>query len=506
MKKKIIYLSLVITSLLLTNCSVEEKITENHEHSHVKIYEKTFEELTKNEKFNNAFSKLPKSKNTNNISTLGKTVMEDQYGFTISEQPATVLEEENKTSYTFLITRDNLVHNYFENLVVETDNDNTIKAVIIKYNLLNEIQYGLPHSSFNFQYQPEVTPIVYNSNDVNSKLTYIDCYDVVTHLCDWGGTTHIAGSNCSTTYYGTINVCVEREGSYPGGGGYGGGTGSSTLISTTPVTNYYYYIIDAHDPESNYLGLSSTQIAWLNTQTIELRKSIISYFTPLYEGELIASWAINFFMQHPNTTWAQFKSWFLGVSEGSDGEYDAQYWENPNLTFPPQNLPSWNAFNSSFPTINGGYMPAPEVYQLVGGQLYNSHLNNPNAYSNACAIRVSRALNYSGVTIPFISGQTETGADNKNYFLNAKNLNAWMRKTFGVPTGSNHLTGLQGGTNGENFPTLLSSKKGIYIMIANYPGLFATGHADIINNSHCPGECWFNPTGGVNYIDIWELN
>jgi hypothetical protein len=52
----------------------------------------------------------------------------------------------------------------------------------------------------------------------------------------------------------------------------------------------------------------------------------------------------------------------------------------------------------------------------------------------------------------------------------------------------------------------LSGKKGINIMIANYPGLFATGHADIINNSHCPGECWFNPTGGVNYIDIWELN
>lgn len=81
-----------------------------------------------------------------------------------------------------------------------------------------------------------------------------------------------------------------------------------------------------------------------------------------------------------------------------------------------------------------------------------------------------------------------------------------MRKTFGVPQGSNHLTGSQGGINGENFPTLLSGKKGINIMIANYPGLFATGHADIINNSHCPGECWFNPTGGVNYIDIWELN
>lgn len=150
--------------------------------------------------------------------------------------------------------------------------------------------------------------------------------------------------------------------------------------------------------------------------------------------------------------------------------FDTDYWENPNLTFPPQTLPRWSAFNAAFPTTNGGYMSSSEVYQLVGGQLYNLHLSNPIAYGNACAIRVSRALNYSGVTIPEIIGQTEKGADNKNYFLSAKNLDAWMQRTFGTPTGSNHLTGVQGGANGQNFPSLLSGKKGIYIMIANYPG------------------------------------
>ena len=151
-------------------------------------------------------------------------------------------------------------------------------------------------------------------------------------------------------------------------------------------------------------------------------------------------------------------------------------------------------------------MPASEVYQLVGGQLYANHLANPTAYGNACAIRVSRALNYSGVIIPQISGKTEKGSDNKNYFKNAKDLHSWMKKTFGTPTNSNHLTGTQGGKNGENFPALLSGKKGIYIMIANYPALFATGHADIINDTDCPGNCWFNPPGGVYTIDIWELN
>lgn len=514
MRKKLIYLSLVITSLLLTNCSVEEKISENHEHSHVKIYEKTFEELTKNEKFNNAFSKLPKSKNTSNISTLGKTVMEDQYGFTISEQPATVLEEANKTSYTFLITRDNLVHDYFENLVIETDNENTIKAVIIKYNLLNEIQYGLPHSSFNFQYQPEVTPIVYNSNEVNSKMTYIDCYNVLTHLCDWGGSTHIAGSNCSTTYYGTINICVERDGSYSGGGGggFGGGTGSgsSTLISTTPVTNYYYYIFNAHNPESNYLGLTSTQITWLNSQTIELRKSITSYFTPLYEGELSASWAINYFMQHPNTTWAQFKNWFLTPREEQDYIYDSTYWENPNLTFPQQNLPTFQNFDTNYPRMNG-----EQLAQLVGGDVLNLYNQYPSVVRGFCALKVSRALNYSGVTIPNITTTngnpgTVLGGDGKYYFLNAKALNKWMQKTFGVsPTNPNHIKilGSQGGENSGNFPTLTAGIKGIYSMVSSNLD-WASGHADLINEGICVFGCHFydNPPAPIDYIDIWILN
>src|SRR5690606_11409992 len=93
-----------------------------------------------------------------------------------------------------------------------------------------------------------------------------------------------------------------------------------------------------------------------------------------------------------------------------------------------QNLPSYNDFYSAFPFKNGGMMPSPEVYQLVGGQLYNNHLANPSDYGNACAIRVSKALNYSGVIVPNIPGQTEKGADNKNYFLSAKNLNAWMER------------------------------------------------------------------------------
>ena len=45
-----------------------------------------------------------------------------------------------------------------------------------------------------------------------------------------------------------------------------------------------------------------------------------------------------------------------------------------------------------------------------------------------------------------------------------------MKKIFGMPTRSNHLTGSQGGTDVRNFPSLLSNKKGIGIMVPNIPG------------------------------------
>ena len=59
----------------------------------------------------------------------------------------------------------------------------------------------------------------------------------------------------------------------------------------------------------------------------------------------------------------------MGENEGQDGEYDATYWENPNLTFPQQSLPSWADFYNAFPkNENNGYitfMNNHDVYNLV---------------------------------------------------------------------------------------------------------------------------------------------
>lgn len=327
------------------------------------------------------------------------------------------------------------------------------------------------------------------------------------------------------------------SGSGTGGGGSSGGGSNSggynpfnppvqdvTNPNPTPGGPGLYFddpIIGILSPDFNALelfknSLTSQQKAfWENQNNIGIVKVLKDYLVDNSfdtQSKNFVRWAIGYFILHPNTPIDLFKSWFMGESEGEDGVYDAEYWENPNLTFPPQNLPSWSAFNSAFPKKNGNHMPSSEVYQLVGGQLYSNHLANQPAYSNACAIRVSRALNYSGVVVPNIPGQTEKGADNKNYFISAANLNAWMKKVFGNPT--NHFTGIQGGAQGVNFPALLANKKGIYIMIPKYPAYFASGHADIWNGISCNSSCYFNieqtlPNGnsqGVAYINLWQLN
>lgn len=113
-------------------------------------------------------------------------------------------------------------------------------------------------------------------------------------------------------------------------------------------------------------------------------------------------------------------------SEGKDFFYDANYWENPNLTFPQQNLPTWANFLAAYPNED-----SQQLYGVVGGDVAQAQIDYPLETRNGCALKVSRALNYSGVIIPNIPTTstipgTVQGADGKYYFLNAKALNIWM--------------------------------------------------------------------------------
>ncbi len=192
------------------------------------------------------------------------------------------------------------------------------------------------------------------------------------------------------------------------------------------------------------------------------------------------------------------------TSEGNDGNAsDFNYNDYSNIQTQTQTLPGRNAFYNAFPKMGTAGMLAPQVYQLIGGSIYNSHINDPITYGNACALRVSRALNYSGNPVPVFrnnAGQqrTQRGADNLNYILDAASMLAYMKKTF--PNNSPlHLVN----KTPTEYKTALNGKWGIYIMIPKNTTTFgATGHADFWSNTGCLSGCYFDK---AKEIYFWEL-
>lgn len=266
-------------------------------------------------------------------------------------------------------------------------------------------------------------------------------------------------------------------------------------------------------------GLTPAQKLWWNNNPDE--SALITRYLEdndySAESETFAQWATTFFINNPDTTWEQFENWFMIELEGKDFFYDEDYWENPNLTFQQQSLPTWSAFSAAYPNETSA-----QLYGVVGGAVAQAQINFPLETQNGCALKVSRALNYSGVVIPNIPSTTDMpgtvqGGDGKYYFLNVRALNIWMQKTFGTNNQTNntpfnenhyHFTAEDGGTNGENFPSLVNGLKGIFSMVSTNPQ-WASGHADILYpDGTCKAGCHFQdtPPAPIDYIDIWILD
>ncbi|MEW5675795.1 hypothetical protein ABGT15_05740 [Flavobacterium enshiense] len=219
MKKKLknlFYLSLLLSGLIIVGCELQEDVIDQHNHKqNLKMYEKTFDELMSDEKFVNSFNKLPKSKKKISTSAIGKTVMEEEYGFIITDKPAIIIESEQGVSYTFNITRELISDDYFENLIIENQPNNITKAYIVKYNIPITNNSLLLSSNYN-EANTIITPIVYNNNIVspNSKLypSGETCMTYYFPMCEVTGgsynSDHIANSDqCVTSYYSIETVC-----------------------------------------------------------------------------------------------------------------------------------------------------------------------------------------------------------------------------------------------------------------------------------------------------------
>ena len=167
-KLKIIFLLFVIIGTLFASCTMEEEAIKNHNYSKdIKIYQKSFDELLTDKEFSRSFNKLPKNKSVIKSSTQGKTVMEQQYGFSITNTPVRVMQVGNITSYTFHIERDVNDNTYFENLVVQNDSVGNTSAQIIKYTPFMPMTSFAEHNSYSFEGNTEFSSIIYDDTPVN---------------------------------------------------------------------------------------------------------------------------------------------------------------------------------------------------------------------------------------------------------------------------------------------------------------------------------------------------
>jgi len=345
----------------------------------------------------------------------------------------------------------------------------------------------------------------------------------------------------------------------PGGGGGGGSNNPPYASAFSEKLNYLLNNLDLSPESSEYLPTSqetvnelyhylynnssferiyiASQYAQRIANDPEYASFIESYrqYRSIYSGSTttlwwqdngflspfgglgFGSWAINYLSQDPTLPFSTFQNWFFNTPEYTDGEELI----DPNLItyddpVTQTTLPSLSAFTTYFPKLgtpgNYTYMPSQQVYQLVGGSLYSNHLQGYPAYQNACALRGSRALLYSGITIPVIrhngSQRTEKGSDNKNYILDAVSFEKFMKDKFGDTP--HKLEGNDANTP-QKVADLLKGKNGIYVIINNNSGPSPTGagysgHVDLILNGNCLSGAYTTPTGGVKSIKVWVLN
>lgn len=130
-------------------------------------------------------------------------------------------------------------------------------------------------------------------------------------------------------------------------------------------------------------------------------------------------------------------------------------------------IPPYSLLKKNFPAHG-----LDAVKKLIGGGADADYIQN------ACALRISRALNYSGAPLPPGSSDTFVrvkGADGMRYALRMRELRRHLQRTFGPPS----LL-----TKEKSPPSSWQTNKGIIVFeVSGWSN--ATGHMDLWNGYDC---------------------
>lgn len=159
-------------------------------------------------------------------------------------------------------------------------------------------------------------------------------------------------------------------------------------------------------------------------------------------------------------------------------------------------LPSWTTLKKNYPAHEAG-----KVFRDIGGKVELNY--DIGVFSNACATRVSVALNGSGQAheIHYFKdkspngnheSQVSSGENNKWYIFRVKMLVKYLSHKYGEPKTY----------SASEYASKLFGKKGIIVFeVSGWSD--ATGHADLWNGSKC---LWKGYGGMANKILFWEAS
>ncbi|RXR21080.1 hypothetical protein EQG63_03835 [Flavobacterium amnicola] len=194
-KLKTIYLltTMLLVGITLFSCSLQEEELQQFDHNKdLLITRKKVTKLFKEKRFISSYQKLPKRKFTV-VNTFGRTVMEEQYGFTITSEYANEVLSDSITSYTLSIKRDTITPtNNIENLVIQVNNyTEETKAFILKY------KSETPIISFStFTGKAQIIPIVYNNRPYTSATSRVlICWNILMPCTNPNTESHQAGTD-----------------------------------------------------------------------------------------------------------------------------------------------------------------------------------------------------------------------------------------------------------------------------------------------------------------------
>jgi len=135
-----------------------------------------------------------------------------------------------------------------------------------------------------------------------------------------------------------------------------------------------------------------------------------------------------------------------------------------------------------------------DVGDKIGGKVKHNidlGVSEPTlGFTNACAIRMSYALNYSSITVNRGIWKTVSGSDGKWYIYRVRDLLKFLDNSFGPPDK----------TVKNPKPSDFSGLKGIIVFTVDWQD--ATGHVTLWNGNLCSDNCHFPVASEAS---LWTL-